>query len=71
MSERKPIIPIAVSILVFIGWLIFILFFTLFWSTDFTFFQNIMITVISLIIVGLLIGLGWIVWGMRYGEPSV
>jgi predicted membrane channel-forming protein YqfA (hemolysin III family) len=68
MRHKTPAIPIALTILIGIGWLIFLLLYTLFWSTDFTFFQNIVVTVISFIVAGGFIGLVWIVWGSRWGH---
>ena len=56
---------IAVSITAGIVWLVFILAFTIFWSTDFTTFQNLVITVVSFLIVGALIGLMWVLSGYK------
>ena len=74
MSEKhlNPIVPIAVSILAFIGWCVFILWYTVFWSGSFTLFQNIVIGLISLLILGGLLGLMWVIWGFRtagWGMP--
>jgi hypothetical protein len=57
----------VVSILGVIAWLVFILLYALYWSKGFSLFQNIIVTIVSLIIVGLLIGLMWVVWGFRGG----
>ena len=64
MSDRNPaiLIPVVISILAFIGWCVFILWYTLFLSSGFTLFQNIVVGLISLIIVGGLIGLMWVIW---------
>ena len=72
MSEKqpKPLIPLVVSILVLIVWVIFVLWFTLFLSPDFNLFQNIVITLGSLLLVGLVIGLMWVVWGFSAGGWS-
>lgn len=64
-KEAKPLVPLVITFLVAFGWLIFILLHALFWSTDFTFFQNIVITVVSLLMAGLLVGLMWVIWGIR------
>jgi predicted membrane channel-forming protein YqfA (hemolysin III family) len=64
-KEAKPLVPLVITFLIVFGWLIFILLHALFWSTDFTFFQNMIITVVSLLMAGLFIGLIWVVWGMR------
>jgi len=60
-----PIGRIAVSILAGIGWLVFILVFTIYWSTDFSTFQNLVISVVSFLIVGALIGLMWVLSGYK------
>jgi hypothetical protein len=71
MNENKeyPRNRIALSIIAGIGWLIFILLFTLFWSTDFSTFQSLMIILISFLIVGALIGLMWIISGIKSLNP--
>lgn len=53
-----------VSILAAIVWLLFILFYALYWSGKFSLFQNIVVTIVSLAIAGLVVALVWIVWGM-------
>jgi hypothetical protein len=63
--ECSPKTPIVLSILGFIVWLVFILIFTLYWSPDYTLFQNIMITSISFLIVGALIGIMWVIYPFR------
>ncbi|MCP8304436.1 MAG: hypothetical protein H3Z50_03070 [archaeon] len=70
-KEPNPFIPIVISILAGIGWAIFILLYTVFWSTDFTLFQNIIIILVSLVVVGGLIGLMWVVWSFRAGKSSI
>ena len=71
MSAKKPILPIAISILIVIGWLVFILLFNYFLLIDVTFFQNIIITIVSFLVIGLLIGLTCAVWSFRAGESKV
>jgi heme/copper-type cytochrome/quinol oxidase subunit 4 len=60
---KGPLAAIVVSILAAIGWLVFILLYALFWSKGLNLFQNIIVTLASLFIVALLIGLMWVVWG--------
>lgn len=69
-KERNPLIPTVISISAVIIWAVFILLHTVFWSDDFTLFQNIVIGLVSLLIVGGLIGLMWVVWAFRTGEAS-
>ena len=60
------IAPIVFSILGVIVWLVFILLYALYWSKGFSLFQNVIVTIVSLAIAGLLIGLMWVVWGNRH-----
>ena len=48
--------------------LVFILLYALYWSNGFSLFQNVIVTIVSLAITGLLIGLMWIVWYRLSGE---
>ncbi len=67
-EHNKPLVPIVVSILGIVAWLVFILLFALYWSDSFSLFQNVVVTIVSLVIAGLLIGLAWVVWGMKYSR---
>jgi hypothetical protein len=64
-EHAKPTTPIILSIVIAIVWLVFILFYALFWSNSFSLFQNIVVTIVSLAIAALVIGLTWVVWGMN------
>jgi hypothetical protein len=66
--RHNPVLPIVVSIIAFIAWLVFILAYALAWSNNYSLFQNIIVTVASLLIVGLVVGLGWILWGLRQAD---
>ena len=66
-NYRGPLAPIVGSILAVIAWLVFILIYALYWSKGYSLFQNVVVTIASLLIVGLLIGLMWVVWGFRGG----
>lgn len=60
-----PVAPVVASILAVMAWAIFILLYALFWSTRFSIFQNIIVTIVSLVITGLLIGLMWVILSPR------
>ncbi|MGD1055259.1 MAG: hypothetical protein ABR867_04155 [Nitrososphaerales archaeon] len=64
-EHNRPLGPIVVTFLAAIGWLIFILVYALEWSSRYSTFQNFIVTVVTLVIMGLFIGLAWVVWGMR------
>jgi len=53
------------SMLGIVAWLVFILLYALFWSKSYDLFQNIVVTFVSLVIVGILIGVMWMAWGFR------
>lgn len=65
VRKFMPTAPIVVSILAIVVWLVFILLFALYWSNGFSTFQNVIVTIVSLVITGMLIGLMWVVWGSR------
>jgi amino acid transporter len=60
-----PLAGIVATILAFMAWLIFILIYAIEWSGRYTLFQNMIVTIVSLLIVGLFVALVWIIWGMR------
>ena len=73
VSEEKPkppFVPTVVSILALIVWVIFLLWFIVSLSPDFDLFQNIVISLGSLLLVGLVVGLMWVVWGFTAGGWS-
>ncbi len=63
-----PMAPVVLSVVFAIGWLVFILFYALYWSKNFDLFQNIIVTIVSLAIAGLLIGAMWLIWYRPTGE---
>ena len=66
-SHGGPFAPIVASILGVVFWLVFIMAYTLDLSARYGLFQNVVVAIASLLIVGLLIGLMWVVWGFRRG----
>lgn len=60
-----PMGPAVGSIIIFIAWLVFILVYALYWSSGYDLFQNIIVTIVSLAISCLVVGLMWMVWGSR------
>ncbi len=65
METRKssPIGLIVASMVGVLIWLVFILFYALYWSEGFSLFQNIVVFIVSAAIMGILIGLMWILLG--------
>lgn len=64
-EHHRPLWPMVATFLVVIGWLVFILLYALLWSGGYSTFQNVIVTLVTLVIMGLVIGMGWAVWGMR------
>lgn len=56
------------SILGIVAWLVFILLYSLYWSSGFDLFQNVIVTMVSLVVTGLLIGAMWLIWYHPTGE---
>ncbi len=65
-EHTRPIGGVVLTLLAVIAWLVFILLFALYWSGGFDLFQNIVVVIVSLGITGVVIGLGWVVWGARH-----
>lgn len=57
---------VSVTILLGAAWLVFILLFAAFWSIPYTFFQNLVIVFVSLVILLAGIAALWASWGMRF-----
>ena len=66
--DEVPIAPVALSIVGVIAWLVFILIYALYWSSGFSLFQNIIVTVVSFLLAGLVIALMWMPWFRLNGE---
>ncbi len=56
--------------LILLAWVAFIILFALWWAPTFSLFQNIVILIGSLVAAGVVVGILWMAYGMRYGfEP--
>lgn len=60
---KVPKLAVIISILAFVAWSVFILVYALYSSSHFSWFQNIIVTIVSLLITGLVIGLMWVILG--------
>ncbi len=65
-ERHKPFGAIILTILAMLAWLVFILLYALYWSSGFSLFQNVIVTIVTLVMTALVIGLGWIIWGFRH-----
>ena len=61
-KEETPFVPIVISIIAGIVWAAFMLLHILFWSSTYDWLQNLAIIVLSLVIMGGIIGLMWVYW---------
>lgn len=68
-EHARPLGAIVLTMLAIIVWLVFILLYALYWSNGFSLFQNIVVTVVTLVITALAIGMGWVIWGFRHVRP--
>ncbi|MEW6592172.1 MAG: hypothetical protein AB1305_00565 [Candidatus Hadarchaeota archaeon] len=56
---------VAVSAVVGLGWLIFLVWFLFFYAQNFTVYQNLAILVMSILVVGAILAPIWILWGIK------
>ena len=69
-AEKRPDVtqmrlPILLSILLPVGWLCLTLLYVGFWSTGFTLFQSVIVILVSILVLGGLMGGLWTYWGTR------
>jgi hypothetical protein len=57
---------VSLSIIMGIGWLIFLIVWLFFYASDFNIYQNIAIFIVSILVLGGVLGAAWAPWGMRY-----
>ncbi len=70
--ERMIKIPglgwrVSLSIIVGCGWLIFLIIWLFFYAGSFNVYQNIAIFLVSILVVGAIMGASWASWGIKYG----
>jgi len=72
MEHRYPgfdmRVRVIATIILGVGWLIFILLFAAFWAGGYSLFQDIVILIVSFLVLGGLLGAMWASWGMRYAR---
>ena len=59
---------VAASTLLTVGWLSFVLLYAAFWATGFSLLQSIVIVLVSLLVLGGILGAMWASWGMRFAR---
>jgi len=58
---------VSLSIIVGVGWLIFLIIWLFFYAGTFNIYQNIAIFIVSILVVGAVMGASWASWGIKYG----
>ena len=59
---------VSLSIIVSIGWIVFLILWLFFSAEGYTMYQNIAIVLVSILVVGAVLGAAWAPWGMKYGH---
>ncbi len=59
---------VAVSIVVGVGWLVFLILFFAFYVEGFSFWQNFAVILSSILVMGALLGSIWVYWGIKIGR---
>ena len=63
---------IAISVVVGVAWLVFLIIFFAFYAESFSIYRNLAIFIASILVVGAILGPMWIYWGIkvvpRYAE---
>lgn len=57
---------VLLSIIGPIAWLCFTLLYVAFWAQGFTLFQSVILILVSLLVLGGILGTAWAAWGMRH-----
>ena len=61
-KEKPPFSMIMASILAAIIWAVLMLVYIVFWSSNFDWLQNLAIILLSLVVIGGIVGLMWVYW---------
>lgn len=64
MQFTRPILMTIISIASGIGWLVFLIVWLFFYAGDYDGYQNLAVFILSLLVVGIVNGGGWALWGM-------
>ena len=70
MPEKMPpglASRIAVSVVVGVAWLVFLVIFFAFYADRFSVYQNLAIFIVSVLVVGAILGPMWVYWGIKVG----
>jgi len=57
---------VSLSIIVGVGWLIFLILWLFFYASDYSVYKNVSIVMMSLLIMAIILGVPWTFWGMKF-----
>ena len=57
---------VSLSIVASIGWLIFLIVWLFFYASRYNGYQNVAIILASILVLGFIVGIPWLIWGRRY-----
>jgi hypothetical protein len=61
---------IIATIVLSVAWLCFVLLYLAFWTTGLSLFQSVAVFIVSLLVLGGLLGVMWVRWGMKMAEEA-
>jgi hypothetical protein len=59
---------VSLSIIVGVGWLVFLILWVTFYAAAFTLIENSVIVLVSVLVAGAILGASWAPWGIKYGR---
>ena len=59
---------VSLTIIMSVGWLIFLILWLFFYALSFNVYQNIAIFLVSILVLGGVVGAAWAPWGIKYGN---
>jgi len=66
IDKDMPFNAIIASLVAVIAWALFAILYVIYWSGNFNLFQNIVILLLSVVIVGCGLGIVWMYWVRRH-----
>lgn len=61
---------VALTIIVAVAWISFVILYVAFWASGLSLFQSIAVIIVSILILGGILGAVWVSWGMKMAEKA-
>ena len=61
---------VSLSIIAGVGWLVFIILWLFFYAGDYNWEKNVAIVLLSILVIGLILGAPWTIWGLRHRKKK-